>query len=80
MKLLKKTYLAWHEYAARQREATLPTFISKTNQEFKELMGKGNSIIMLDQHTIGDLLSNQLMKLPMKISEVSKNKCIHCGG
>ncbi len=33
MKLLKKTYLAWHEFAARQREAELLDFISSTTQK-----------------------------------------------
>ncbi len=36
--------------------------------------------MMIDQRTIGDLLSNQLMKLPMRIVESSKKKCTHCGG
>jgi len=34
----------------------------------------------LDHHTIGDLLSRQLMKLPTKIAQISKKKCAYCGG
>ena len=33
MKWFKKTYLTWHEYAAREREARLPDFISEATQE-----------------------------------------------
>jgi len=37
----------------------------------------------LDQRTIGDLLSNQLMKLPMKINQIGaqqvRKKCSYCG-
>lgn len=36
----------------------------------------------IDQRTIGDLLSNQLMKLPMKIgqtTQASRKKCSYCG-
>lgn len=32
MRGLKRTYLAWHEYAAREREAELLSFISETTQ------------------------------------------------
>jgi len=39
MKWFKKkyqTYLAWHEYAAREREAELLNFISETTQKAVE--------------------------------------------
>jgi len=32
MKWFKKTYVIWHEYAARKREAQLLGFISETAQ------------------------------------------------
>lgn len=33
MRWFKKTYLTWHEYAARKREAELLDFISSTTQK-----------------------------------------------
>mgnify|MGYP001603555035 CR=1 FL=1 len=36
MRWLKKNYLAWHEFAAREREAELTSFISETTQKAVE--------------------------------------------
>lgn len=36
--------------------------------------------MMIDQRTIGDLLSNQLMKLPIKNNQIARRKCTLCGG
>lgn len=83
MKWFKKTYLTWHEYAAREREARLPDFISKTAQRSIEDYEEGGEKMSLDQRTIGDLLSSKLMKLPMKISQMTvqqpRKKCSYCG-